>query len=191
MIRIENLSKSFGDKIVLDSFSEVINDKEHVGISGESGKGKTTLLRIIAHLEKKDSGFIEGYKADDIAYMFQEPRLFKSLTAIDNVACVMKGRISDNREKARLLLEKLSLSDALYLYPSELSGGMQRRVALARALVTDRKIVILDEPFESLDEVSRLSAIELVSEYCKDKTLILVSHDKNDIKMLCDREIKI
>ena len=68
---------------------------------------------------------------------------------------------------------------------------MQRRVALARALVCDRSIVILDEPFESLDEVSRLSAIELVREYCKEKTLLIVSHDKNDIEILCDREIKI
>ena len=191
MIRIENLSKSFGDKKVLDSFSELIEDKEHVGISGESGNGKTTLLRIIAGLEKKDSGKLEGYKAEDISFMFQEPRLFSSLTALDNVACVMKGRIKDNREKARAILERLSLSDSLSLYPSELSGGMQRRVALARALVCDRSIVILDEPFESLDETSRLGAIELVKEYCKEKTLLIVSHDKNDIEMLCDREIKI
>ena len=188
MIRVLDLEKSFGKNRVFSRLFFEIAEGEKVALSAPSGGGKTTLLRILCGLEKADKGKIEGLNPEEISYCFQEPRLFPTLTVLENVTCIFP----DPAEKipaAKNLLEELGLGDALGKFPHELSGGMKQRAALARTLLSPRPAVFLDEPFAALDEARKESVRKVVSAYCAGKTLILVSHDPEDRKALTDREI--
>ena len=187
MLRIRNLSKSFGKNVLFTDLSFEVSPGEKVALSAPSGAGKTTLLRILCGLEKADGGTVEGVNPGNVAYLFQEPRLFPQLTALENVTCIFP-RPKEHREAAEELLCKLGLADAIHQYPHELSGGMKQRVALARTLLADRPVVLLDEPFTALDGELKESLRKLVAEHCKDKILILVSHDPEDL-LLADRTI--
>ena len=151
MIRIENLCKRYGDQLVLDRFSLSLQDGEKIAIMGESGRGKTTLLRIIAGLEKPEAGTVSGFNKEEIAYVFQEPRLFESLSVIKNLTVVSSQPARTAEKKAKELLLAVGLENAAEKYPDELSGGMKQRLALARAFMVDRPILLLDEPFSSLE----------------------------------------
>ena len=178
MIVAENLTKRFGDTEVFSGLSFRIEDGEHVLLSGPSGKGKTTLLRVLCGLERPDGGRVTGVRPEQIAYQFQEPRLFETLTALQNVTCVLPDpKQTDN---ARELLRRLGLEEAEEKYPRELSGGMKQRVALARALIVDRPVVFLDEPFTALDGELKARVGDLLRERLEGKTLLLVSHDPVD-----------
>ena len=175
-------------KPVLTDLSFEILPGEKVFLSAPSGKGKTTLLRILCGLEKADSGTVEGLDPQSVSYCFQEPRLFPQLTALQNVVCVL----SDPKQaepRARELLAELDLGDAADKLPHELSGGMKQRVALARALLADRPILLLDEPFAALDAELKGRVRQTVAEVCRDKTLILVSHHGEDGDVLTKRTI--
>ena len=189
MIRLENVCKSFDSHTVLSELSLTVLQGEHVAIMGESGCGKTTLLRIIAGLEKVDSGVVTGYSTSDVAVVFQESRLFDSFSVLDNVACVMNLPMMEARERARVLLQSVGLSDALSLYPSELSGGMAQRVSIARAMAVDLPILLLDEPFSALDEGTRKKMTGLLLDFCQNKTLVLVTHSRKDAEALTDRTV--
>ena len=191
MIKLTSVSKAFDQKTVLSGFSLTVNDGEHIAIMGESGCGKTTLLRIIANLEQVDSGMIEGYDSSMVSYVFQESRLFDSLTALDNVACVSTLPYKEARPKALVILEKLGLRESAKLYPAELSGGMAQRVSIARAMMANTPILLLDEPFSALDDATRAEVIEILSEFTKDKTLILVTHSRCDAELLATRIIEL
>ncbi|MBE6788559.1 MAG: ABC transporter ATP-binding protein [Ruminococcaceae bacterium] len=182
MIKIQNLSKSFGDKAILKNFSYDFKKTGVVCIKGASGCGKTTLLRIISGLEKADSGniLING----KLSYMFQEDRLLSFLTAIENVTCVMDGKASEKKEKAEKLLSAVGLSGDINTPVTELSGGMKRRVAFARALAFEPDILLLDEPFNGLDPETRQLILKIVSDISKERLVILVTHDNKDIKAL-------
>lgn len=187
MIRIENLCKRYGDQLVLDRFSLSLQDGEKIAIMGESGRGKTTLLRIIAGLEKPEAGTVSGFNKEEIAYVFQEPRLFESLSVIKNLTVVSSQPARTAEKKAKELLLAVGLENAAEKYPDELSGGMKQRLALARAFMVDRPILLLDEPFSSLDKDTRNAIIDFVKEQAKNKTVIMVTHDSNDAYLLCER----
>ena len=182
-MKLSNISKSYDNKKIIDSLSLELPKNGTVAVMGPSGYGKTTLLRIIAGLEKAHSGNITD-KGERVSYAFQEPRLFPWLSALDNVVLSC-----DDRDKA---LEWLSLvelgSDAAKL-PHELSGGMEQRVSLARALAYDADLYILDEPFTGLDEGLKSRLYSLVKERAKKALVLIVTHDRNEAEALADEII--
>lgn len=188
MIEVKNLSKRFGETQVFQNLSFSVSDGEHVELVAPSGGGKTTLLRILCNLEKADEGTVEGLSPKDISYQFQEPRLFPTLTALQNVTCVTENP-KEAEEEATELLRRLGLEDALQKLPSELSGGMKQRVSLARALLSPRPVLFLDEPFTALDPERKESVRSLVKEKSRGKTLLLVSHDPADGETLTSRKL--
>lgn len=174
-LELINVSKSFGEKVILDNFSYSFSQKGLYVIAGESGIGKTTLLRMIAGLDKDFAGEISGGGIDNVSFMFQEYRLFPSLSALKNAAISLKP---DEYGKAELLLKRLGLGTSdLKKKPAHLSGGMKQRVAFARAVLMDAPILILDEPTKELDAESVKLMLEVISEEAQNRLVIAVSHD--------------
>ena len=190
MIEVKNLFKSYGKNRVLEDLSFTVDEREHVCLSAPSGAGKTTLLRILCGLESADKGTVSGIDPRNVSYLFQESRLFPQLTALENVTCIHEDP-QNVTEEAAALLETLGLAEDLNKRPAELSGGMKQRVALARTLLADRPVVFLDEPFTALDPERKDSVRAMVSVLCKDKTLLLVSHDPADAEFLTNRTISL
>lgn len=190
MIIVENISKSFGKTHLFSRWSFSVEQGERVFLTAPSGAGKTTLLRILCGLERADEGKISGIAQGAVSYLFQEPRLFPQLTAVENVTCILPDP-STGELRARALLQELGLAGAEEKYPSELSGGMKQRVALARTLLANRPILFLDEPFTALDEELKDALRQVVLKHCEGKTLILVSHDPKDGEILTQRTLRI
>ena len=184
MIRLDNVSLTYGEQQVLRQCSFAAAKGEHVALMGTSGSGKTTLLRCVAGLQKADSGQIrvEGR----VAYVFQEPRLLPWLTAEENIAVVLEK----DSPLTRKLLAECGLADAAGKYPHELSGGMQQRVAIARALAYDAEILLLDEALKGLDEALKDEMLALIARYTGDKTLLLATHDRREAEALCERVLE-
>ena len=189
MLKLTNISKSFGDKKVLENFSYDFGEKGVVCISGASGCGKTTLLRIISGLEKSDNGDI--LLSGTVSFMFQEDRLLPWLSAWENISCVMNKKSAEKKAKAFELLELVGLKGNENEQIPNLSGGMKRRVAFARAISTEPEILLLDEAFTGLDEENRKKLSSLVREIAKDHLVIMVTHDSEDIENLADRVIAL
>lgn len=175
-IKIENVSKSYGEKKVLRNLSLFIPHGSVTAIKGSSGCGKTTLLRLICGLEKADAGNIIGVSKKDVSALFQEDRLFPWLTALENVEAVIKDK--KKKPLAAQILSDLGLGDKkdLSAFPSELSGGMMRRVAIARALAYKSKVLILDEALRGLDEKNFENAVDVIERYRDERTVISVTH---------------
>lgn len=181
MITVKNLKKSFNGKVVFDGYDLCLPDKGMFYMTGPSGSGKTTLLRIIAGLDKDFEGTAEHNGV--ISYVFQENRLIPSLTAYENVY-----EVCHDKEKALEMLKQTGLSEDTDKYPPELSGGMNRRVSIARALSYEHDILLLDEPFTALDGEIKSAVISLIKELEKDRLVLLVSHDESEAKALgCER----
>lgn len=181
-IIIKDLSKSFGDKIVLSDFSESIPFGGTTVIMGESGCGKTTLINIIMGLEKADSGEISGIPGL-ISAVFQEDCLCEDFSAVSNIRAVTGKKLS--RERIGAALKELGLTDADILCPvRELSGGMKRRIAIARAILAEGDLVIMDEPFKGLDEDTRQVVIDFVLKETKGRTFIIITHAPEEIELL-------
>ena len=184
MIELKNISVSFGEKQVLRSFSHRFEAGKHYVLFGPSGCGKTTLLRVIAGLHKPDSGEIICAPDAAMAFCFQEDRLLPWYTVRKNIELALAREVQKDEEKAARIadawLERVGLKNEGSAYPSELSGGMKRRAALARALALDAPIMIMDEPFRALDEASHSEMLSLVRSLSQGKTLILVTHDLRD-----------
>ena len=172
-ILIEHISKSYGETVVFRDFSARLPLGETSVITGVSGSGKTTLLRLILGLEMPDEGAITGVPARRAA-VFQEDRLCPQLTALENVLLIA-GR--KREREARDMLTRLGLGKSLAVPAAELSGGMRRRCALARALCAKFDLLALDEPFKGLDEANRRAAMDAVHALLGDKTVLLVTHD--------------
>lgn len=186
-IIIRNLNKEFEGKRVFSGYNDTISLGQAHCFFGPSGCGKTTLLRLILGLEVPESGEMLNLPLKTSA-VFQEDRLCDSFTVLENVLLVMKPT---NEKRAISLLEELQLKDELHKKVSTLSGGMKRRVALARALAIDYDLIVLDEPFDGLDETTKNIAIELIKKETQGKTLLLVSHNEDDMKKLDAIEHKI
>ena len=178
-IKAKNLYFSYGDQPVLQNVCIELTADQPVVLLGGSGMGKTTLLRILAGLMKADAGEIEGIdKNTRIAVMYQEDRLFPHLTVYKNLKLIRPGV---TREEAAGLLAELNLEAAvLDQLPRELSGGMRRRIALARALLFEADLVLMDEPFQGLDVDTRRMALAAVKKWTKGRPTLLISHEPED-----------
>lgn len=184
MIRINNIYKAFAEKQVLNNVCAEIPDTGIFAISAPSGQGKTTLLRILCSLEQPDSGNITGIKGKKISVVFQEDRLLPWCTALENVSCV------SDKAKAIEILSELELQSDLDKKPHELSGGMCRRVALARALAFNGDILLLDEPFKGLDRKLKSKILEIIKVYSQSHCVILVTHDEDELSC-ADKILKL
>lgn len=183
MIEIKNLSVTLGEKRVFNDFSVTIPDTGMVLISGDSGIGKTTLLRVLCGLQKPDKGTVEGLNGRKISVVFQEPRLLDRLTTLENVAIV-----SDMTTAERILTD-LNMGSELKIRAGSLSGGQKQRVSLARAFAFSSDIVLLDEPFAGLDEENKRKAVQLIRTA---QLAIVVSHDPGDANLLsADEKIQL
>ncbi len=187
-IVISGINKSFGDNHVLNNFSAVIPIGSTVSLMGPSGCGKTTLLNILMGFIAQDSGSIEGLPKLKSA-VFQEDRLCEGFNTLTNIRIVTGRRLPDEVIKEHL--SRLGLAESMNLPVSQLSGGMKRRAALARAILADGEIIFLDEPFKGLDAATKYKTIEYLKENVKKKTLITVTHDEEETKLLGSRIIKM
>lgn len=183
MIEIRNLSVQLGEKIIFKDYDVTFPDKGVVMISGESGIGKTTLLRVLCGLQKPDGGRIAGLAHRKISFAFQEPRLLDHLTALENVALV------SDRTTAEKLLRELNMENELHMKAGKLSGGQKQRVSLARAFAFSNDVVLLDEPFAGLDDRNRQKAAGLIRTA---HLAVIVSHEAKDAELLSvDEKIQL
>lgn len=207
MIRLSNVKKCFGDKEALKGISLTIEKGETIAIIGGSGSGKSTLLRLMIGLDRPTSGeiYIGG---DNIAAMtedaldrvrlrmgmvFQYSALFDSMSVGENVAFGLREHTTKSADEiARIVAEKLALvglPDAAQMMPQELSGGMKKRVGLARAIATDPEIIFYDEPSSGLDPIMTAKIDELIIDMQKklDVTSVVVTHDMASASRIADR----
>lgn len=180
MLELKDVSLSFGALEVLRGASLALEQGERIAITGPSGCGKTSLLHVIAGLLHPDSGLVRN-RAARTACVFQEPRLLPWLSAEENVSIVMPH--GTQGQDALMLLKELGLADSAEKHPCELSGGMQQRAALARALAYAPDLLLLDEPFRALDAASKALAIDAVNERA-DCAVILVTHSPEEADAL-------
>jgi phospholipid/cholesterol/gamma-HCH transport system ATP-binding protein len=195
ILEIENLSKSFGDNHVLSNVNLVIHRGSITTILGKSGTGKSVLLKCIAGLMAPDSGSVRfdgrdisgrrdrASDAPEMSYLFQGNALFESMSARENVALPLLETTRLKRDeiykRVDAILEQLELADAAGRSPADLSGGMRRRVSLARALIKHPDLVLFDEPTSGLDPLRRGAVLEMILRYKQDfgYTALVVSHD--------------
>ena len=179
-IIITDLCKTFDDNEVLKNVNITLKDNSIYCLMGASGIGKTTFLRTLMGLEHADSGSVSGIDMKSISCMFQEDRLIPYLSAIDNVRIVLRGK--NNRDEVRNNLLSILPDDSLDMPVSSLSGGMKRRVALARALSYPGKLILLDEPFTGLDKDTKLNVIDYILKMRNNRTLLIATHGTDDEK---------
>ncbi len=176
MIVFDHVSKSFRDQPVLQNICWRLREGECWQIRGVSGIGKTTLLRLLMGLETPDAGSILRQDTVQFCPVFQEDRLIEHWNAIQNVCLVC-----DNAARAQTVLSKLLPEQSLAQPVCTLSGGMRRRVALARALCAQGDILVLDEPFTGLDEQTACRALAVLKQYRAERAVVLVSHGSEAI----------
>ena len=176
-----NISKSYGEKVILDSYSLEMAGGTCTCLMAASGQGKTTLLRILCGLEEPDSGTIAMPEGTRFSVVFQEDRLCANLSPIANIRMVAPGV---KREEILVALEELGLSGCDQQPVRELSGGMKRRIALLRALFADYDVLLLDEPFSGLDTATRDMVIAYLRKKTQGKTVIVITHDPEDSQRL-------
>lgn len=180
MIRIKNLTYSYKrNKKIISDFSCEFKDGKRYAIMGSSGIGKTTLLRLILGLEKKYEGEIIKRPNDiSVSCVFQEDRLLKHMNVLENVA------LFSDEITAKKILTELELGNVLNENINELSGGMKRRVSLARALAHEFDVLILDEAFTGLDSKIHDKCLDIVKDKTENKMVIIVTHNEKDAEKL-------
>lgn len=207
MLEVKNLTKSFGNRVILDNVNLTVKDGEILSIVGPSGAGKTTLLRCITGLETADSGqfLVDGQPFDPqgskdtdrvIGVVFQDYNLFPNLSVMENITLaptmVLKKDTTAAVKDAKVLLEELGLSTKGDLYPYQLSGGQKQRVAIARALAMKPKILCYDEPTSALDPNLRQEVAKIILGLKKDgMTQLVVTHDFDFADTIADDILKV
>jgi putative ABC transport system ATP-binding protein len=206
VVEIENLRKEFGSVRALDGISLRIDDGEWIAIMGPSGSGKTTLINILGGLDSPTSGraMVDGtdvarldetgltrFRAEKVGFVFQQFHLVPYLTALENVMLAQYFHSTTDEKEARQSLERVGLSDRSEHLPSQLSGGEQQRVAVARALINHPKLILADEPTGNLDEVNEQIVLNLLRELHQEgHTILMVTHAPS-IGRLADRRIDL
>ncbi|MDG4513877.1 amino acid ABC transporter ATP-binding protein [Streptococcus suis] len=206
MLELRNLTKRFGNKQIFSNYDLVIPEGKIAAIVGQSGGGKTTLLRMLAGLETIDSGTLiyngqtlpleELEKRHLLGFVFQDFQLFPHLSVLENLILspikTQNMSRSDAEDKARKLLDTLGLANHATAYPFSLSGGQKQRVALARAMMIDPEIIGYDEPTSALDPELRKEVEKLILENrATGITQIVVTHDMQFAENIADEIIKI
>ena len=206
-VTVKGLRKSFGEQTVLNGIDLSVAPGENLAVLGRSGTGKSVLLKLIIGLQKPDSGSvrIHGQEITDletdqlnemrkkVGFLFQQAALYDSLTVEENVAFPLErqGKLSDAEQKERVrdLLSSVGMDHDLEKLPSELSGGMQKRVGLARALALDPDIILFDEPTAGLDPITASEINELIVKLKKQRkiTSVVVTHDIRGARTFSDR----
>lgn len=207
MIQARNVQKSFSGRDILRGVDLDVAEGELIGLIGKSGEGKSVLLKCLCGLYRPEAGDVQVAGVDlskasrkeisalraHFGYLFQSMALFDSLTVLENVALpLVEARRFPRAEiesRAREMLDRLEIANVADNYPSQISGGMQKRVALARTLVTRPKVVLFDEPTTGLDPLRKRAVLGLLSVTKKafGFTAIIVSHDLPEMMSMCDR----
>jgi NitT/TauT family transport system ATP-binding protein len=188
-VEVIELCKTFGKTEVLWNFNGNFKEKSITCIMGSSGCGKTTLLNILMGLIKADSGRIKGIEDKKISSVFQEDRLCEKFSSVDNIKLVCNKEIDINIIRENLKL--VGIEDGINKPVSELSGGMKRRVAIVRAILSNADLIIMDEPFKGLDYGTKKIVIEYVMNNTKGKTLIIATHYIDEVELLKATLIKM
>jgi ABC-type lipoprotein export system ATPase subunit len=209
MIEVQRVSKSYGDSHALKNVSVVIEKGEFVAITGPSGSGKSTLLQLLGALDLPSSGKITvnqidvgalrgdklaDYRFQTVGFIFQQYYLLPTMTALGNVMAPLLPRTVayHKRRKAMQLLEAVGLGHKMAALPSQLSGGEQQRVCIARALVADPPVLLADEPTGALDQKNGAIVLDLLEQLRRERnlTVVMVTHDPA-IAARADRVIKM
>jgi putative ABC transport system ATP-binding protein len=206
VVEIENLRKEFGTVRALDGVSFSVETGEWIAIMGPSGSGKTTLINILGGLDRPTSGraIVDGtdvarldesgltrFRAEKIGFVFQQFYLVPYLTALENVMLAQYFHSTTDEREARAELERVGLGDRVDHLPGELSGGEQQRVAVARALINQAKLILADEPTGNLDEANEQIVLRLLGElHAEGHTILMVTHAP-EIGQLADRRIDL
>jgi phospholipid/cholesterol/gamma-HCH transport system ATP-binding protein len=208
ILRIKNLKKSFGDNHVLNGFSLELFEGENLVLMGKSGSGKSVMIKCLVGLVQPDEGSIEIKEKDitkltqkefnvlrtELGFLFQGSALYDSMTVRENLEFPMRRQNKTEEESLKLVLEALEsvgLKEAIDLMPEELSGGMKRRIALARAIILRPKIIIYDEPTTGLDPITAKEIIQLmrnIQQNYKTSSLI-ITHDVDCARVISNRMI--
>ena len=198
---LENIEKTYGDQQILKGISLTFNKGEFNTIFGVSGSGKSTLLKIISGIEKPDTGKVYIETVDisnvqaekrNIGFVFQKPLLFPHMTVRENIAFGLRVKFlkaSTIDSKVNQLLTLLGIAELKDRYPHEISGGQQQRVAIGRALANEPRLLLMDEPFNGLDQKLRYEMGQLIKSIQKvyNLTIIFVTHDLDECLRLSDR----
>ena len=209
MIRIRDLHKSFGENKVLRGFNLTLYENENLVVMGKSGSGKSVMIKCLVGLMEPDSGVVEVLGRDissleqqeldrlrsDIGFLFQGSALYDSMTVRENLEFPMRrhkeklGQITDTLPMVMEALENVGLAHAIDLMPEELSGGMKRRIALARTLILRPRIILYDEPTSGLDPITSKEIIELILAIQKEyKTAsLIITHDMDCARVISER----
>ncbi len=206
-LEIHDLRKSFGSQRVLDGVELAVERGETLAVLGRSGTGKSVLLKLIIGLQKPDSGSIQiggqeisgldGARLNEVrrkmGFLFQQAALYDSLNVEDNVAFPLmrhtKMSEQERKDKVRELLSSVGMQGDLQKMPSELSGGMQKRVGLARALALGPEILLFDEPTSGLDPITAAEIGELINQLKREIASIVVTHDIRGARRFADRMV--
>lgn len=219
VLEIKNIEKKFGETKIFSEFSLDVNEGEIVSIVGPSGRGKSTLLRLINQLELLDGGninicgqdLVKTYKDGKAIYndkdilknislnvgmVFQEFNLFPYLSVIENVVIPLTKVLNIKKKESNVigmgLLKKMNLEEKAKFYPYQLSGGQKQRVAIARTLALNPKIICFDEPTSSLDNKLKKEVIKIMQEIANEKrTILIVTHEVEVIKNISDKVITL
>jgi NitT/TauT family transport system ATP-binding protein len=193
LIAFKHVDKTLGQTRVLHDFSMHAEKNEITCIIGPSGCGKTTILQLLAGLEPVDAGQITGMENLRPSYVFQEPRLLLWKTVAQNISFVLQDAVSPDQQQelVKKYLTMMGLYEYRDSYPKALSGGMKQRLALCRAFAYPHDLLLMDEPFKSLDTPLRLGLVRQVARMWQDKpsTIIFVTHDIMDALLLGHRVI--
>lgn len=194
MITLNNLVVGY-ERPLMKPLNYKFEDGKIYGVLGKSGCGKSSLLRTIARMNKPLGGQVVNQRKDQIYMMHQKYTNFNWLTCLDNVLIAErnKRKRKELRQKAIEVLQKVGLGEYLDRYPTELSGGMQQRLALARVLFVRPSILLMDEPLSALDDITRVKMQQLIMDTHKEtgNTIIMVTHSVDEARKMCDQIINL